>query len=232
MSQPATVFVNNFVRCVLRINDPFGKGWKEKYDLLTDDLGTAEGWIQNLLLYRTMLLARGYRIVLVKLGIANQPFSKYSPIKSRVSPIALAGETGPPVAIGAQNNPQVSFLIAFADGQGTCVTREFRGVRDSHVSNTGLTFVHDPLAYAPTIPGQTYGATVAGTTGAVAFNSFASWVRDNCALYNGKTIVAPGPPPVLQWGKFAFKQWQFDGIGSRDTGRGYSFRRRRRKQKI
>lgn len=228
---------SQYYTCTFRINNNFDAGWLERYVLNVNqtsstagaDLPLAMAMALVLANYRSPILARAYRIVMVTAGCSKTKRRVRHPVGFVANPIVLADDTGG--AVDKQNNPEVAIGYRFQTASGQFSTRTFRGIRDSWIEEDTLLYGsggRDSLiAYnpaLPTIPAANMTVPAVSTVATGFGAALDKWI-DMVAYYTVKAVTKG--QPVGEANLFPYTAWYLGEVTSRDTGKGYSFGRAR-----
>ena len=229
--------VQSFCTGMLRINSARGPGFAERYTLMTGDLNVARNQIRMIANYRSRILAYGYRIVMANASVFPSTRRTRFAYNYLATGIKLTTDATSFLLDGLQNNASASMEWEFFTANGRHVTRGFRAIRDAWAADEQLlhgTKVVDPLVVTnpapPTVPAAGTLTAPAIPTGSSTYTqAIDAFIR---VVGNFTCLADPRGQAAGDYELRPFVAVYSKGIGSRDTGAGYSARRARRKVKV
>lgn len=223
--------MSSYIKGKLFINHPSGSGFSETYKFGTTNYDDAKAKFRTILNYRALMMAGNLEIVWATLSNVDSardsvlpgiPSATVSPPDNKYLhlPAATDVEAGVPEDPETCNRMSDGMLMLFTTVEGKWSNFLYRGLRDSWVDDTALTFtVNGTPTALGSLPAPAGGLTIAQIT-----NSFLSAVFYNTS-YAKK--ISPGVYDVRPWYTMEFQR-----VGERDCGAGFSFSRGRKKHTV
>lgn len=220
-------FVRAFMKGTIHMNHLQYGGFEESFELPTTDYATGKASLQKIVNYRRALLPADIEIVHANCSRTDRDGDSARIGGLPLGQIQLNGEDPGEDC----HTPESGYLYRFDTGSGVWRNYLIRGLRDSWIEHnrkkvSGADYVSS-FAPEPTLPDGTSSTFD-------ALKAFLQIVAATTRIHvPGTYQIEPAPAdPEPGFDVLEITRVQFRKIGSRDVGRGFSRRKRRRKKAV